>query len=1222
MKHSETQRKAITGRQQEAMQTSSGLQAFSSGRWLLAGALLLLAALSLIPSALRAQVQNGTIVGTVVDQNGAVVPQADVTLTATDTNLVLRGQSNGEGAYSFPQLLPGKYKVAVEKDGFQKTVASLILTVGQFARVDVTLPVGSKAETVTIQADELAALDTQTSHLDYTVQAQQVDDLPLNGRNPYGLAVLSPGIAPGANFGVGVTVTRGAVVAAATNNFESNGGVGGNNEVLLDGVSIVVCCQGQPAVTPSTEVVSQFKVVTSNAPAEYGRSSGAVLNIATKSGTNQLRGEIYDFLRNDKLDAANYFTKRNGVYPYPGHKDFRPPHRANQYGIFVGGPVWIPRVYKGKDKTFFTFGYEGIRNLAPAASTGTVPTALMRQGIFTEAPAVIYDPNSSNATATARTPVAAAACNGTSYAAGYCIPQANWNSVAKAMLSAYPAPNLAGTTNNYSYIQNTTSIDDQYNFRIDHNFSDKHRSFVRGTKSKNDYTNYDLFNTASGMAGWQQHLTAYLFAVGHLWTMSPSTLVQASYGFARQTNYQIGNSVYGYDASKYGYGASLTSAQQVPGLPVISVSGMVQPMWAANFNHWAHNTHSLNASVLITHGKHNLAIGYNGRLILENQFGLGNGAGSFSYSTNFTGSQYPGGSVVSGQSPFASWASFLLGYPTGGSIMRQTTVAYNQWITGIYAQDDWRPTQKLTVNAGLRWDVETGFGERHNNWADFDPTVTNPISAAVGFNILGGAQFLGANGNPTRTSQTLYHAVGPRLGFSYEATPKTVVRGGYGILYLPLSERGYSNPNIGFTQTTNIPTTATGFTPAVTTDNPFPSGAALPAGASAGAGVSVGAGISGFQYKNPLSYQQQWSLGVQRGLARGMALTLNYVGGHGVKLPMNIRPNDLKPAYWGQVGDPTNQIGYLQAQVTNPFYGASGVAAGSTLTKPTVQRAQLLAAFPEYTTGTIGGIQNGSVGISYLDMGSVTYNAVQVSLLVNHPGGLTGSINYAFSKGLGNVSDLTNGFLNSTGNPSIQSLYFLDHEHSILASDVPHRVAGTATYPLPIGKGKRFLGTIPGWANEMVGGWTVTTIADVYSGFPAGMNNSGAPAFAGTRPVFTGGNTKTSGDIHKRLGGAGQTQAYFDPAGFRLPKAFELGTVPRSTGTLRGPINFDDNVSVIKSFPIREALRLEMRCEIFNVLNKVAFGMPNATVGSSTFGYITGQSNLPRNIQVSAKLHF
>jgi hypothetical protein len=1170
---------------------------------------------------LHAQVQNGTIVGTVTDAKGAVIAEADVTVTQTETNLVLHGQSSAEGTYSFPQLLPGKYTVAVEKDGFQKTVSSLILTVGQFARIDVALPVGSKTETVEIKADDASTLDTQTSNLDYTVQSQQVDDLPLNGRNPYGLAVLSPGIMPGANFGVGVSVARGAVVAAATNNFQSNGGIGGNNEVLLDGVSIVVCCQGQPAVTPSTEVVSQFKVVTSNAPAEYGRTSGAVLNIATKSGTNQLRGEIYDFLRNDKMDAASFFTKRSGVYPYPGHNDFRVPHRANQYGVFVGGPVFLPHFYNGHDKTFFTFGYEGIRNLAPTTGTTTVPTDLMRKGIFTEASGVIYDPNSYSSTTGNRTAIAAATCDGTSYAAGYCIPTTKWNSVAKAYLALYPAQNLSGTTNNYSYVENLTSSDDQYNFRIDHNFNDKHRSFVRGTKSKNDYTNYDLFNIKNGSAGWQQHLTAYLFAVGHLWSVTPSTLLQFSYGFARQTNYQVGNSMFQYDAANYGFSSDFASEQQITGLPVVSISSEVTPMFSATFNQWAHFTHSLNSSALIQKGKHNVALGYNGRLVLENQRGLTGPTGSFSFDGTYTGGPTPSSSLASGQSMFDGWAAFLLGDPSTGTLVRQTTVALNQWVSGLYAQDDWRVSNRLTVNLGVRWDAETGFKERHNHWADFDPTMTNPVSSAVGFNVLGGGQFLGVNGNPQRTSQIVYHAFAPRLGFSYAVTPKLVARGGYGILYLPLSQRGYNDPNIGYTKTNNIATTASGYAPAVTIDNPFPNGVSLPTGASSGTDVSVGSSISGFEYKNPISYQQQWNFGLEHSLTAGMSLAMNYVGGHGVDLPLNYRPNDLQPAYWGTAGS-SSQVSYLQEQVANPFYGASDLASG-TLTKQTVQRVQLLNKFPQYTSGAISSIQNSSVGISYYDKGSATYNALQVSWIVNHPGGLTGSISYVFSKGMGNVSDLTNGFLNSTGNPGVQNFYFLhSNEHSVLATDAPQRIAGTATYPLPFGKGKKFANSLPGWENQLIGNWTVTTIIDAYSGFPSGLTVTGAPSFAGTRPVYTGSTTLTSGSTHHRLGGKGQTQSYFNAAAFRLPQSFELGTVPRSAAELRGPISFDDNVSVIKNFPVRGDLRIEVRAEAFNVLNKVDFGMPNSSYGSSSFGYITSQYNLPRNLQMSMKVHF
>ena len=1164
---------------------------------------------------LYAQVQNGTISGTITDPGGAVVPDAAVTLTSKATGLVLQIQSSKAGFYSFPQLLPGDYIITVERKGFQKATSTLTLTVGQIVQLNIPLSVGSENETITVSAENAATLDSETSNLDYTVQSKQANDLPLNGRNPYGLAVLAPGIVPGANFGVGVAVARGAVVAAATNNFQSNGGIGGNNEILLDGVSIVVCCQGQPAVTPSVEYINQFKVVTSTPSAQYGRTSGAVLNIVSKSGTNALHGDIYDFLRNDKLDAANYFTKRSGVYPYPGHNDFRTPHRENQFGVLVTGPVVIPHVYNGKDRTFFTFNYEGIRNFAPTAALTTVPTALMRQGIFTEASGVIYNPNSSNSTTTSRTPIPSATCNGTVYSAGYCIPASTWNIVATKYLAFVPQPNLAGTTNNLSYVSGITDTANQYNFRVDHAIGTRHRLFVRGTKDNDTHLNADLFNSFTGPNAWKQPLGAYLFAIGDVFTVNPNIVLQFSYGFARQTNLQIGNNVNQFNAGNYGFSSNLLSEQQLPGIPVASFTSLAgaQVGWQSSFNNWAHYVHSLNSTLLWQRGRHALTIGYNGKYILENQAGLGNPNGSVAYSTTFTGSQFPNGSVAGSQSPFASWATFLLGYPTSGGLQRQTTVAFNQWWNGIYFQDDWKIMPKLTLNLGVRWDLETGFKERHNQWADFSQTIANPIG------VPGGALFLGSNGNPTRTWAMSMHEVSPRVGFSYSYTPTTVFRGGFGILFLPTSERGYSDPNIGYSQSTNAPTTATGYTPAVTTDNFLPSGVLLPAGPAAGTGVSNGTSISGFEYNNPPSYQEQWNLGVEQALGNTFTFQLNYAGGHGVHLPFGIRPNDLQPQYFLAPGSSPTP---LTQQVANPFYGKTGIAPGSVLLNPTVQQVQLDAKFPQYTTGAISGIQNSSVGISYQDIGSASYNALQTTVLIHQSHDVTGSVSYVWSKLLGNVSDLTNGFLNTTGNPGIQDFYFLNYERSTLATDIRDRFVGTATWDLPFGRGKRFAGDLPGWANQVVGGWELTALVTVYSGFPLSMTVNGAPAFAGTRPMYIGGNPQTTGGYHQRLGGTGQTQGYLNASAFTLPLSFQLGNVPRSWAGARGPANFDDNASVIKRFPIHEQIGLEFRAEAFNVLNKVNFGLPNAQLNSSTFGQITSQYNLPRNVQLALKLQF
>lgn len=1170
----------------------------------------------------HAQVANNTVTGQVTDPTGAIVRGATVTITSNSTHLSIQSRTNNAGIYVFSQLQAGGYEIVAEMHGFKKTKTSITLSVAQLAELDLTMEVGSTASTVTVQADSSTQLDTQDSVLSYTVGPQKVSQLPLNGRNPYGLAALSPGIAPGNFFGQGLSTTRGAVVAASTNNFETNGGIGGSNQVMLDGISIVVCCQGQPALTPSVEVVDQFKVITSNPPAQFGRSSGGFLNIVTKTGGNQFHGDAYEFFRNDALDAANFFTKRNGVYPFPARHDFTLPHHFNQFGIFAGGPVFIPRLYNGTDKTFFTFGYEGTRNLAPTYQTTTVPTALMRQGIFTEAPYLIYDPNNvapdpAHPGQYTRQPIPSACSTSTCYPAGQYIP--NIDPVAQNILPLLPAPNTAGVVNNYDYVTNIIDTENQFNFRIDHNFSANQRSFVRGTRDVDSHQNYGLFNKAGEPTGWNQALTAYLFALGHVWTVSPSLVLQFNYGFARQTNLQIANSFYNFDATKYGFSTQFASQQQTPGLPQLNFSGLQQlsSLIGSGFNQWEHYTHSLNATSILQRGHHLFTWGYSGQMVLENQGGLGNPSGSFTFTPTFTSGPNPNASVPSAQNAFDSWAAFLLGYPSWGGLTRQETVAFNQFYNALFFQDDWRLTSKLTLNLGTRWNSETGFKERHNHWADFNPTAVNPLSATIGLPFNGGAQYLGAPGNPSRT-WPVANKVAPRVGLSYAMTPTTVIRGGYSILYLPTSERGYNDGTIGYAAYTPYVATIDGRVPSNKIDDPFPSGVQLPQGAAAGVTAATGSSIGAFVYNNPVSYQQQWNFGVEQSLPKSIVFSLNYAGGHGVHLPLNWRPNDLNPKYFGAPGDQA-QVAYLQTLVSNPFYGSG---ATGVLASPTVQRSQLLAAFPQYTQNT--GMQNGSLTYLYYDHGSASYNAMQAVLAVNRPSGLSGSVAYTWSKLVGNVSDLTNGFLNPSGNPGIQDFYLLHQdERSTLATDIPHHVVGNVVYPLPFGRGQKFGSDMPQWANQLAGGWTIASVISVQSGFPLGIGQTGAEYFAGSRPSYVlGVNPLTSGSTHQRLGGKGQTQTYFNPAAFRLSQSFELGDVPRSASALRSPLSFQDDLSAIKNFAVYRDIHLQFRLEAFNVLNKVQFGAPNTAFGSAAFGQITGQQNLPRNVQAALKILF
>jgi hypothetical protein len=1171
--------------------------------------------LVLIPH-LHAQAANGVITGRVRDPSGAIIPDAQVTLTRTDTGLVLQAQTNSDGVYSFPSLQTGPYLVQVSRQGFKEAKATLTLTVNQTAQIDLILVIGSETESVTIQADTSAQLETQDSNLDYTVGVHQVADLPLNGRNPYGLAQLSPGIMPGNNFGAGISTARGAVVAAANNNFQSNGGIGGSNEILLDGVSIIVCCQGQPPLTPSVEVVDQFKVVTSAPPAQFGRSSGGTLNIVTKTGANRLHSDIYEYLRNDQLDAANYFTKATGIYPIPSRHDFRLPHRFNQFGGFVSGPVMIPKIYSGKDRTFFTFGYEGTRNVTDSFSTTTVPTALMRQGIFTEAPAPIYDPNNISSSGTIRQPIAPACSGGTCYPAGRFIP--NIDPVAAKLLQFMPAPNAPGITNNYSYASGSLDTEDQFNFRVDHNFSSSQRTFVRGTRDTDDHHQNGLFNDPLGPNASNQALVGYLFGIGHSWTVSPTFLLQFNYGFGYQQNHQTPQEMTNFDAGNYGFTSDFVSQQQIPGIPIISLSGLQQlGAVGVNFNSFNHYTHLFGVAATLQRGNHSITAGYDGRYILENEASLANPNGILTYDTTLTNGPNPNAAAPTGQAPFDAFAAFLMGAPTSSNLTRQETIAFTQPYNAFFVQDDWRIRPNLTLNLGVRYDIETGFRERHDHWADFNPAAANPYSKTVGIPFQGGAQYLGTAGNPNRTWASSYKDVAPRIGFSYSPYAATVIRGGFGITYLPTSERVFGSSTVGFSQTTTISNVANG-TPTNSTANPFPAGVQLPAGPAAGVQAGTGTSVSALLYNTPVSYQEQWNFGIEQQAAANLVVNINYAGGHGVKLPIDGHPNDLNPSLFGAPGD-LNQVAYLQTAVPNPFHGT--VTTGS-LAASTVQRIQLLSAFPQYISNSA--MSNSSLTYDFQGIGSSSYNAMQVGLSYRHNNGLNASVFYTWSKLLGNVSDLTNGFLNVTGNPSIQNYYLIkQYERSNLATDVPHRIVGNFVYQLPFGKGRRFANNMPTWANEIIDGWQLNGIAYIQSGYPLSLTQTGGEAFSGSRPTYVAGtNPLTSGSTHARLGGFGATQTYFNNAAFRLSQAFELGDVPRSAAALRSPLSFEDDLSAIKDFDIHESVKLQFRLEAFNVMNRVQFGFPNTVVGSSTFGDITSQANLPRNVQVALKLFF
>jgi hypothetical protein len=1142
-----------------------------------------------------AQSTTGTVTGIVTDSANAVVPNVQVVLTNTDTGIKTTSATGEGGGYSFTLVPPGAYRLQSEAAGFRSFSQDFTLQVNQTARIDVKLVVGQISESITVN-ESVVMIESETSSLGQVISSKQVNDLPLNGRNPFALAALTPGVWPGGSFGVGLGTTRSAAQMAGANNFMADGGIAGSNEVLLDGVPIMVCCQGQPAIIPSVDVTQEFKVQTNSSAAEFGRTSGGILNILTKSGANELHGNAYEFLGNDQLNSANFFTNRSGKAPIPGRDDFRTPLRYNQAGFTLGGPVIIPKLYSGKNKTFFFGGWEGTYVRQYNYVNTNVPPTSIRGGNLSEAPGSVYDPSTTtpdpaNAGHYIRTPFS-----------GNAIPVSRINPISVNYLKYFPQPSIAGVVNNYNYIQPISTNDGQGTARIDHNLSDTSRLFGRWSELNDNYTAGDW---ANGITGNGQKINASTFVIDYVKSPTPTTVVDVHYGLAFQRNKVIPFSL-GTDATSLGFPSSFEAQQFVQAIPLLGIASYRSIGFDSSRN-WSHYTHALGANLSWVRGAHTLKGGWDGRMYVDNQISLDGGAGSFSYNSSFTNGPDPRSVIAGSQAPYDSFAGFLLGVPASGGITYQTSFARQQFYHGLYVQDDWKISSKLTVNIGVRADIDTGFVERYNRQSVFDPTLTSPLAQQTGLNLLGGLAFSGVGGQPAALWKASTH-LAPRFGFAYSIDPKTVVRGAYSLFYLPTSQRGYgTSTNSGYSVGTSYLASIDGVTPIGTISNPFPNGTIPVSGSSLGASTLVGSGVGGFTNDLPISYNQQWNLGVQRQLPGSFLVNASYAGSHSVKLPTGFNPNALQFQYYGAAGD-QSQVAYLTQMVANPFHNV--IKTGS-LAASTVQRQSLLAQYPQFT----------SVGET-VDVANSFYNALQISAQKSFSHGLSTLLAYTWSKNLGDANNTVTGFLDMVGTPGYQNNFNRHLEKSVLATDVPHRLVWNANYELPFGKGKRFGSNLNPWINGVVGGWQINGIMTVQSGYPLSFGVQGAQSFAGSRPNFTGtdSNVYSSGSITNRLGGVSGGTGYLNASAFSLPLSFQLGNVPRLTDRVRGPGNQNVDFSMMKYFPIHERLKLQLRAEAFNLLNHPIFSNPNTTVGSASFGIIGGQANAPRAVQAAVKV--
>lgn len=1133
-----------------------------------------------------AQQQTAELTGQITDSSGAVVPGAMVTISNSAHGIKVKVTSNSSGIYIAPLLPPADdYEITVSKAGYQQlTRSGVTLQVAQTATVNLSLAVGSSNETVVVTGAP-PLLDAQTSSVGQVIEARTIRALPLNGRSSFRLIQLTPGV----TFNQGAYGQFGDVPVNTTwdTSFSVDGGQAQSNEILIDGVPSEVGFFNQITTIPNVDDTEEFKVESNNLSAEYGRFAGGVINVTTKSGTNQLHGTAFEFLRNSALDANDYFNNLHGKN--------NPPLKMNQYGGVLGGPVVLPHLYDGRNKTFFFGDYQGTSRIQGTTFLTTVPTAAERTGDFSKSGFTIYDP------ATTKPDPNNPGHYIRNQFSGNVIPSDRIDPVAKALISYYPLPNTTGSSN---YISNASMRVGQNSgsARVDQNVNDHYHFFGRFGWLLTDLTQPNTFgNVATGGPGAVGTTTFHnwSFAFDNTITISPTLLLTVNYGYARW--FQARQTLsYGFDNAKLGFPSQFVSLVTIPMFPSIHPAGygaMNGQSYLSNGN----DTHALIVSLTKILGRHTLIAGADVRMHLINFFNVGSAAGTFNFAAAQTQGPDPN-KAVSGHGD--SIASLLLGFGSGGSMPIGAGTELRDWYMATYLQDNYRATNRLTLNLGLRYGTESPYTDRHNRLNYFNPNVPSPARNPSFPNLTGGLLFAGVGGAPDTVYDWNIDHFEPRLGFAYSVRPSTVVRGGAGLVYAPLeisdNAVGFT-PTTGFSSITNWVTSVDGgLTPFNLLSNPYPQGLVSPTGASLGAATALGQSISVWTAhpKTPLSYQ--WNFGIQQQLPSAILVEAAYVASHGEHLTHNFNYDALNPQYLSMGSG-------LQTKVSNPFQPFVSIGA---LSQPTVTQEQLLLPFPQF------------IGLNAVNetWGDSTYESAQFKVNKRTTHGVSMLAVYTISKWLSDVT-VADAPIGPTNNTGVQNWYDLRAEKSLSENDIPQALILNVVAELPFGRGQRYLGGLHGPLEKLIGGWRVSGILTEQKGQP--LVFSAPDVGPGNRPNWVSGvNPKLSSSRPDSQ----KIAEYFNKDAFSLPLPWQFGNVPRTTGAVRGPGVHNLDLSLVKQTQMFERLKMEFRAEAFNLTNTPHFGLPDTNMAhlNTTFGQITGSLASPpaREIQFALKLRF
>ena len=1161
-----------------------------------------------------AQDFRGAVTGRVMDQSGGVLPGVTVTVTNKETNVSNNTVTNETGTYSLLYLQPGAYTVSAELQGFKKMSRENVdVRLGDRLEIDFKLEVGRLEEVVTVAADT-PLLETRTGSAGQVIDEKRIALMPLSDGNPFVLARLAPGVAYHGDLKFSRPFDNGG-----TSDFTADGGPG-RNEFTLDG-SPNMANGRRVAFVPPAGAVQEFKVETATFDAQQGHTAGATVNVTLKSGTNRLKGDGYYHYRDEALSANDFFLEQAG----------RPKDALEykRYGFTAGGPAMIGRLYDGRDRTFFFTAFEWLYDQFPEPGQFTVPTEAERNGDFSALLSqgiVIYDPLTAVQLANGRVQRQPFPNN--------IIPPSRISPIAREYLKYHPLPNQAGTaTGLNNFITGNPRGDDFYsmNYRVDHNLTDKQRFFVRYSRNNRRENRGNWTGEVNGIRPTGNFLFRINDAVNvdHVWTMTGATLLNMRGSWSRFQEPSIRQHQGLFDPTSLGFSSAATqyfgSNRYFPRFEFDD--GSFSDLGDTFSGGTNASIYSFQPTLTHARGNHSFRGGADFRIYREESFPSVHSAGRYDFnrasSSLFTKQLDNSSAAAIGQ----DLAALLLGYPSGGLIDRSAD-RFNQVLYGgVFVQDDWRVSSRLTLNVGLRWEYEGAPTERFNrNVRGFDPNAelaitaqaqaayaANPIPQVpvADFRVRGGLQF--ASDSDRGTYNPDMNNFQPRIGFAYQANNKTVVRGGWAIYAVPalFDISGIYQP--GFSQATSlVPSLDTGVTIRATLANPFPDGVAEPPGASLGPNtflgrtLGAGGGAPGNRFNDDLDYingqSMRWSLSVQRELPGQWVFEGAYVASRSYDLTTDFNANPVPREYLSTspVRDQAT-IDFLTANVTNPF---RGLLPGEGLNSNTTQRQNLLRTFPQFS----------NIDVRRYD-GSSRFDSAQFRLEKRFSAGYTVLTSYTWSDFKEKVTRL-----NDT-DP--------DYEERYQETHLPHRLVVNGILELPFGRGRRWASDANPVLNAFIGNWSVSAIWNWQTGRPnLSMGNvyyngditqlktkytddPDAPVFDTSGFYFTDAAVMTDGRIDAAKQRADQ----------RIRLANNIRTTPSRWDGLRGPRYTNWDMSFVKGFEMGR-VRAQFHIELYNAFNDVFYNNPNLDPTSANFGKVSSQNNLPRNIQIGTKIVF